>query len=182
MPKPCPRAALPAALFLAAATLAAPAYAHVTLETQEYPAGATAKLVLKVPHACGESPMITMRVRIPDDVLEVKPQPKAGWELSTTKGKLATPIQGDHGKTITEGVREIRWSGGRLPDDQYDEFAFRAKLPDRPGATIYIPVVQECEMGANRWIEIPEPGKSPRDLKEPAPALRLVPVKSGGPN
>lgn len=177
MSKTCLRAAMPAALVLAAVAILAPAaLAHVTLETREYPADDTAKLVLKVPHACAESPTISLRVRIPDDVIEVKPQPKPGWQLSTVKGKLATPIKtGDHGETITESVREVQWSGGRLPGDQYDEFAFRAKLPNRPGATLYFPVVQECETGVNRWIEIPEAGKTRRDYKQPAPELHLTP-------
>jgi uncharacterized protein YcnI len=47
-------------------------------------------------------------------------------------------------------------------------------LPANPG-TIYFLVVLECENGSSRWIEIPEAGKSAGDLKEPAPALRLVP-------
>jgi uncharacterized protein YcnI len=47
------------------------------------------------------------------------------------------------------------------------------RLPATPGATLYFPVVQECEHGVTRWIEIPEPGKTSRDYKEPAPALRL---------
>jgi uncharacterized protein YcnI len=40
---------------------------------------------------------------------------------------------------------------------------------------LYFPAVQECEKGVHRWIEIPEPGKSARDYKEPAPALKLGP-------
>jgi uncharacterized protein YcnI len=180
MSKICLRAAIPAALTLAAMALLAPAaLAHITLETREYPADDNAKLVLKVPHACAGSPTVRLRVRIPDDVLDVKPQPKAGWQLTTTKGKLATPITGEHGETITESVREVQWSGGRLPDDQYDEFAFRAKLPNRPGATLYFPVVQDCEAGVNRWIEIPEPGKTRGDYPQPAPELRLTPKQSG---
>ena len=42
----------------------------------------------------------------------------------------------------------------------------------QPGQTIYLPVVQECEKGAHRWIEIPGQGS---DLPEPAPELKLVP-------
>jgi uncharacterized protein YcnI len=176
------RAAIPVALATIALALgvlpaAAPAAAHVTLETRTYPADSTAKLVLKVPHGCEGSPTVSLRVRIPDDVLNVKPQPKPGWQLSTVKAKLDKPIIGDHGQTITESVREVQWSGGRLEDAYYDEFVFRAKLPDRPGATLYFPVVQQCEKGVNRWIEIPEAGKTRRDYKEPAPELRLLPKK-----
>jgi uncharacterized protein YcnI len=172
------RAAIPTALaFTALALGAVPAAAHITLETRVYPADSTAKLVLKVPHGCEGSPTVSLRVRIPDDVLNVKPQPKPGWQLSTVKAKLDKPIIGDHGQTITESVREVQWSGGRLEDAYYDEFVFRAKLPDKPGATLYFPVVQQCEKGVNRWIEIPEAGKTRRDYKEPAPELRLLPKK-----
>ena len=170
----CVRAAVRALTFATLTSFTPHAFAHVTLETREYPADATAKLVLKVPHGCAGSPTVNLLVRIPDGVLNVKPQPKPGWQLVTVKGKLATPITGGHGETITESVREVHWTGGRLSDDHYDEFVFRAKLPDKPGATLYFPVVQECEKGVNRWIEIPAPGKSRRDYKEPAPMLRLL--------
>src|SRR5262249_13062324 len=96
------------------------------------------------------------------------------WNLATVRGKLAVPIKGEHGE-ITEGVREVAWSGGKLLDEHYDEFVLRGQLPDRPGAIIYFPVVQECEVGINRWIEIPAPGKSADDYPEPAPAVRLIP-------
>jgi uncharacterized protein YcnI len=152
------------------------ASAHVTLEKKDAIAGTTDKLVLRVPHGCEGAPTTTLRVRIPDNVTNVKPQPKPGWQLTTVKGKLATPITGDHGETISETVREIQWSGGRLDDAYYDEFAFRAALPKAPGTTLYFPVVQECETGVNRWIEIPEPGKARRDYKQPAPELRLLPA------
>ncbi len=93
---------------------------------------------------------------------------------STYRAVLKIPLKGEHGAQITEGVREIDWSGGKLPDDFYDEFVFIAGLPANAGATLYFPVVQECESGVNRWIEIPEAGKSPHDLKQPAPHLRLL--------
>jgi periplasmic copper chaperone A len=40
-------------------------------------------------------------------------------------------------------------------------------------------VVQECETGVNRWIEIPADGKSAHDLKEPAPGVKLLPKAEG---
>jgi uncharacterized protein YcnI len=46
-----------------------------------------------------------------------------------------------------------------------------------PGGTLYFPVVQECENGIHRWIELPQDGKPATDLKEPAPALKLLPKK-----
>ena len=100
--------------------------------------------------------------------------PKPGWQLATKEGDYAQAYD-YYGETLTKGVTEIVWSGGALPDAWYDEFIFRARLPDRPaGTVIRFPVVQECEKGVHRWIEIPEPGKSEDDYKEPAPGVTLT--------
>ncbi|MBM3546764.1 MAG: YcnI family protein [Alphaproteobacteria bacterium] len=163
------------ASFAVLAGLALPAHAHVTLETQQAVAGTYYKAVLRVGHGCEGTPMHTIRVQIPDGVVAVKPMPKPGWQLSTKTGKLAQPISDGHGGQITEGVREITWSGGKLLDEHYDEFVFRGRLPDKPNTTLYIPVVQECEKGVHRWIEIPAEGKKADDYKEPAPAVRILP-------
>ena len=76
----------------------------------------------------------------------------------------------------SEGVTEIAWTGGELPDDWYDEFVFRARLTDFPiGSIVYFPIVQECAEGAvHRWIEIPEAGKSADDYEEPAPGVTIT--------
>jgi uncharacterized protein YcnI len=154
--------------------LAGPALAHATLEAGQAPAGSYYKAVARIGHGCDGSPTLKVRIRMPEGVTAVKPQPKAGWELATVKGKLATPVADSHGNTITEGVTEVAWTG-RLLDEHYDEFVVRLKLPDRPGETVYFPIVQECEQGAHRWIEIPKPGQDPDALKEPAPGVRLQP-------
>ena len=163
-----------AAMF--ACTLAGTAFAHVTLEAQEAPAGSTYKAVLQVGHGCEGSPTKAIRVRIPDGVIAVKPMPKPGWELTTKIEPYTQPVK-HYEQTLTEGVREIAWTGSDLPDTWYDEFVFRAKLPDGPaGATVRFPVVQECETGVHRWIEIPELGRSEDDYKEPAPGVTLTPA------
>jgi uncharacterized protein YcnI len=155
------------------------ASAHITLETSRAPAGSTYKAVFRVPHGCDGSPTRTLHVQIPEGVVNVKPMPHAGWQIATRKGKLAKPYTSE-GRTITEGVVEVEWSGGRLPDDQYDEFVLRGSLPKEPGQTLYFPVVQECERGANHWVAIPAAGKSADDYPEPAPGLLLTTPDSGG--
>ena len=84
---------------------------------------------------------------------------------------------------MSEGVTEIAWSGGKLLDAHYDEFVFIGVIArrSRAGQTIYFPVVQECEKGVHRWIEIPT-GKDSTVTATPAvpsprPALRLLPKK-----
>jgi periplasmic copper chaperone A len=163
-------AAVAAALFVAPRS----AGAHATLDRNEAPADSFFNTFINIPHGCEGSPTLKVRVRIPEGVLGVKPQPKSGWELVIRKEKLATPIVESHGRTITEAVVEVTWTG-KLSDENFDQFGIHMRLPDKPGETLYFPVVQECEQGVHRWIEIPAAGKSRGDYKEPAPFLMLRP-------
>jgi uncharacterized protein YcnI len=99
---------------------------------------------------------------------------KPNWEVSVVKKAYSQPYP-YHGATLTEGIREVAWSG-KLPDENYDEFVFQGFLSDtlKPDSTLYFPVVQECEKGAERWIEVPAEGKTSRDYRFPAPGLKLV--------
>lgn len=160
-----------------AALVAGPAVAHVTLETQTAPVGSTYKAVARVPHGCKGAATIKVRVQIPEGVIAVKPMPKAGWMLETVKGKYEKAYD-YYGTPTAEGVREVVWSGGKLLDEHYDEFVFRAYLTTdlKPETTLYVPIVQECEGGGvERWIEIPAAGKVSDDYKFPAPGLKLTP-------
>lgn len=168
-------------LFLAAALslAAAPAFAHITLETSEAEVPSTYKAVFRVPHGCAGKPTIKIRVQVPEGVIAVKPQPKPGWTLEKTKGAYAKSYD-YYGTPTSDGVKEVIWSGGSLPDDEYDEFVFRAYLtPDlKPDTVLYFPVVQECaDGGVDRWIEIPAAGKAADDYETPAPGVKLVPKK-----
>ena len=169
----------PLAVMLALAITTAKA--HSTLETPQAPVGASYKAVLRVPHGCAGSPTIRVRVRIPDGFIGVKPMPKAGWTLETVRAPYGKTYETPHVK-LTEGVREISWSGGRLQDDWYDEFVFTGTIAAdlTPGATLYFPAVQDCESGVERWIEIPAEGANAHDLKAPAPGLKLLPKRAHG--
>jgi periplasmic copper chaperone A len=100
--------------------------------------------------------------------------PKPGWQLETVKGKYDRPYD-YFGSQLTEGVKEIRWSGGELRDDFYDEFVFIGRLTDfAPGTVLSFPTVQDCAGGVRRWIEIPASGQNPDELREPAPQVKIV--------
>jgi uncharacterized protein YcnI len=163
---------------LGACLIVGPAAAHVTLENRETPIGGGYKAVLRVPHGCEGTATTSIRVRIPEGVIRAKPMPKPGWTITTVTGKYAKTYELFHAK-LSEGVTEIAWSGSKLPDAHYDEFVFQANLADdlQPGKMLYFPVVQECEKGVHRWIEIPAEGKGPGDYKEPAPGLKLLPKR-----
>lgn len=157
------------------------AQAHVTLEGNEAPVGSTYKAVFRVPHGCEGKPTNVVRVRIPEGVIAVKPQPKAGWQLQKIRGAYAKSYD-YHGAPMSEGVKEVVWSGGNLGDDEYDEFVLRGYLTTdlKPGETLYFPVVQECpEDLAERWIEVPAAGQSADELELPAPGLMLLEKTSG---
>lgn len=163
-------------LLTAAAVLAASsASAHITLETREARIGSSYKAVFAVPHGCAGSATVKIRVQIPEGVIGAKPMPKPGWNVEAIKGAYATEYD-YHGKKSSEGVKEVVWSGGRLPDDNYDEFVISTFLTGslKPNTTLYFPVVQECEQGISRWIEIPADGDA-RESKWPAPGVKLVP-------
>lgn len=169
------RTIVSAAFCAAALGLAATgAQAHATLEVRQAPANSYYKAVIRTPHGCAGSPTIAVRVQIPEGVTGVKPQPKPGWELTIVTEELDQPVAGAHGHRITSRVAEVHWTEGRLLDEHFDEFVMMVRLPDEPGATIYFPTVQECEEGADRWIEIPATGQSAHDLDHPAPRVTLT--------
>lgn len=162
-----------AGLLLAAS--AAPAFAHATFEVSRAAPNSTWKAVLRVPHGCEGQATQVVRVTIPDGIIAVKPMPKPGWTLATRKGAYSKAYD-YFGKPMSEGVTEITWSGGNLPDDQYDEFVFQGRVTDAfaPGSTVHLPVVQECASAKAAWIEIPKPGQDAHALKMPAPGLTII--------
>ena len=160
------------------ACLGGAASAHVTLEQKEATVGGGYKAVLKVPHGCKGAPTNTVRVRIPEGMIAVRPMPKPGWKLETVKGPYAKTYDFYHNAKLSEGVKEVVWSGGDLPDEFYDEFVLSGFLTaDLPAnTTLFFTVVQECPGGAaERWIEVPKGGEQPSSLEKPAPGLKLLP-------
>jgi periplasmic copper chaperone A len=154
--------------------------AHVTLETREAEPNGSYKAVLQVGHGCEGSPTTAIRVQIPEGVIAVKPMPKTGWQVETVKDKYERPYD-YFGTELTEGVKQIAWSGGELSDDYYDEFVFVGRLTDfAPETALYFPTVQECAAGVHRWIEIPAAGQDPDELDEPAPELTIIEGASEG--
>ena len=151
------------------------ASAHVTAAPNEAVAGSYFTTSFTVPHGCDGAATVAVRIKIPEGVSDVKPQMKPGWQTAVTMRKLEAPVKDAHGNVMTEVVDEVAWRGGPLPNAFYDSFGLLMKLPPTKGAMLYFPTVQECEKGVHRWIEVPAAGQQWRDLKEPAPFVRLVP-------
>lgn len=167
------RAAFAAATLV---SLAVPAFAHATFEVQEAKIGGSYKAVLRVPHGCGTEATHTVRIQIPEGFYNVKPMPKAGWTLETVTGPYENSYD-NHGTTLTEGVKEIVWSEGNLPNEWYDEFVFRGSFAGtlEPGK-FYFPAIQECATGEEAWIDV----TGDENAEMPAPSVELLPAEATG--
>jgi uncharacterized protein YcnI len=166
-----PKALILAAVLSATTSLA---HAHIVLEQKSAPAASYYKATFQVGHGCGGSPTTGIAVSIPEGIVNVKPMAKPGWQVQTRIETLAQPYV-LHGKTFTEGVTQVTWTGGSLPDAYYDEFVMLTRLPDEPG-TFYFKIRQICEHGETRWEEIPAEGKTAHDYKTPAAVLEVLPA------
>ncbi|WP_163849521.1 DUF1775 domain-containing protein [Pseudooceanicola aestuarii] len=147
------------------------ALAHATLEQKTVAAGATSKITLRVPHGCDGEATHTVRVTLPEGVYAAKPMPKAGWEMTLETGAYATPFD-NHGTMMTEGLREVTWSGGHLEDGWYDEFVLRGTFGPglAPGSVLYFPAMQECANGVADWTDT----SGSHDVPNPAPNLTIT--------
>jgi len=152
------------------------ASAHVALETPQTAVGGGYKAVFSVPHGCEGSPTIEVRIDIPEGVIGVKPMPKPGWTLAVSKGPYARSYAFYHGKQMSEGVRQVTWSGGSLPDEYFDQFVVSTFIASEldPGRKLAFPVTQKCESGELHWSEVPAGGQDAHALKFPAPQLTLT--------
>ncbi|MBK3745939.1 DUF1775 domain-containing protein, partial [Paraburkholderia aspalathi] len=97
------------AAFLAVPATFSGAYAHVGLEKSEANSGSFYKAVLRIPHGCDDKATTEVRVTLPEGFISAQPQPKAGWTIDTVKGDYAQSYK-VHGKDVTSGVTEVRWS------------------------------------------------------------------------
>ena len=153
--------------------LSSPAAAHIVLQVKEAQVGAAYRAVLVVGHGCGEQATTGVRVQVPEGFYNVKPLHKPGWTIETVTGPYETPFL-SHGTEITEGVKEISWTSGNLPNDFFDEFTFRGTFGAEleAGSTFFFPVIQTCGTTEDAWID--QSGDA--DAEFPAPAVVLSPA------
>jgi periplasmic copper chaperone A len=156
---------------------ALPSHSHPGLQPREARIGAPYRAVVSIPHGCEGAATVKVRVVIPEGVIAVKPMPKPGWTISAVRGPYAHSYPFYHGQTLSEGVKEIAWSG-KLADDYFDEFTFAAFLSDTlpAGQMLYFPTYQQCEKGEWQWTQVPALGEDGHALATPAPGIKLLPA------
>lgn len=166
------RTMLGAALSILA--MSASSQAHILLDTPQAAQGAFYKAVFRVPHGCHGAATTSLKVDIPEGLIDTKPMPKPGWTIATTKGAYKKTYTLHH-KSISQGVTSVTWSGGNLPDDEYDEFVVALHVADSlaPGSTVYFAAFQTCGGETISFTDIPQAGHA-EEAKMPAPALRIL--------
>lgn len=158
---------------VAATALAVPAVAgaHVTVSPEQIPAEGYSFVDVNVPHGCDESPTTSITVQLPDSVVGATPEVATGWKIKVKEGKLAKPIE-QHGETITEGPREVTWSGGDLDAHQLQRFGMSIQTAGTAGEPAHFKILQKCQEGETAWAEIPVEGEE--EPEAPAATVQLI--------
>jgi uncharacterized protein YcnI len=134
------------------AVSASPAFAHVDPDPLAVQVGTTATIAFGLEHGCNGSPTTAMELTIPTGVTNVKPVDKAGW---------TSAVNGD----------KVTFTGGKIDATTKDHFDITLTAPTTPGDVHFL-VLQTCEKGVNRWIEIGEEGKPEPEF--PAATLKVT--------
>ena len=146
-------------------TGAASAHSSVQLYGSTPTASGYGQMFVRIPHGCAGAATDTIKVQIPAGFASVKAQAKAGWSVSTVKAD---------GKNVSE----VTWSGGNLPDSNFDDFGLSVKFPATAG-TYYVPVVQLCGASSVAWTQIPAAGEDSHSLASPAPSVEVNAAAAG---
>jgi uncharacterized protein YcnI len=162
------------------ALVAAPGWAHVTIDPGTASQGGYTALSLRVPSESDSASTTKVQVFLPQDhpLASVSIKPHPGWHAKVVTRKLATPLSTDDGQ-VTEGVYSITWTPDSAHDalkpGEYDDFDISVgPLPDVPFLTFK--TLQTYSDGSVvRWIDPPAPEGQP-EPEHPAPTLTLTPA------
>ncbi len=166
------RKLIPAALVALALLAPAAAEAHVTLQPNEAPEGAYTVLDVRVPNESDSENTTKVAVQFPKGFGDASYQPVPGWNVKVVQAKLKKPIQTDDGP-VTEGVKEVIFSGGKLAPGQFIDFPLSVQIPGKAGDELTFKAVQTYEGEVVRWIGAPE-------TEHPAPQVLVTPPKEPG--
>ncbi|WP_344081797.1 YcnI family protein [Luedemannella helvata] len=155
---------------------AAPAAAHVTVNSANATQGGYAKVAFRVPNERDNAGTVKLEINLPADapVASVSVRPLPGWTVKTEKTTLTKPLE-VHGRQITEAVSKITWtadSGVQVRPGQFEEF--EASLGPLPEVDQMIfKALQTYSNGeVVRWID--EPATDGSEVEHPAPVLKLA--------
>ena len=161
---------------------AAPALAHVTVNSTNAKQGGFGTIAIRVPTESDTASTTGVKVQFPADApianASIKPLP--GWSYKVTTTKPATPIKNDDGEEVSEVVSVIEWTAdsadAAIKPGEYQEFELSVgPLPKVD--SLEFKTIQTYNDGSQvAWIEEKTAGaESP---EHPAPVLKLLPAAS----
>lgn len=160
-------------------SVAAPAFAHVTVQPGTAQAGGYTAVAFRVPDESDTAGTTKLEVTVPTDhpLSSVSTEPVPGWTAVVDKTKLATPVKTAKGE-ITDAVSKITWTadaGTKIGPGQFQEF--KISLGPLPGDTdkLVFKALQTYDDGTVvRWIDQAQAGQP--EPQHPAPTLTLTPA------
>lgn len=163
--------------------LAAPASAHVTVNSPGATQGGYAVITFRVPTESDTASTSGLKVQLPTETpfASVSVQPHPGWSFTTKTTKLASPIKTDDGDEISQAVSEIDWTADSaataIKPGEFDQFNISAG-PLPKANTITFKAIQVYSDGSVvNWTDVPAPG-STVEPDHPAPTLQLAAADS----
>jgi periplasmic copper chaperone A len=160
--------------------LAAPAFAHVTVDPPSVPQGSTVKLSFLVPNEEPTAKVTEVQIAFPTPpqtpIPTVSVEGKPGWNVTVTTQKLAKPITTDDG-SISHVVGLIDWKA-KTPADgiapaQFGEFTIDADgLPTNENEVVFKAIQTYSDGTVVRWID-PVTAGGPA-AEHPTPILELT--------
>jgi len=161
-------------------TLAAPAWAHVTVDPPSAPKGGTVKLSFLAPNEEQGTKMTELQVSFPTPpqtpIPTVTVEAKSGWTVTVTNTKLAKPLVTGDG-SITDIVSEVDWKAKTAADaiapGQFGEFTIDADgLPDNENQVVFKAIQTYANGDVVKWID-PVTAGGPA-AEHPTPILVLT--------
>jgi uncharacterized protein YcnI len=153
------------ALALALLLAVSPAWAHVTVQPEEAPAGAFFAFVVRVPNEREDASTTKVEVEFPP-LAFVSFQDVEGWKRTVEMRTLEEPLD-VFGEPVSEVVGSVTWSGGEIQPGEFLDFGFSARVPEDQ-EELEFPALQTYSSGeVVRWI-------GPPDAEEPAARVAVV--------
>jgi len=141
------------------------ANAHNVLDLKEAYAGYSTPMILSVNHGCKTSPVVGLRLKIPEGVIDGKAAFDPNWDIEYKMRDLDEPAM-FHGRPINQVVDEIIWKNPIkiVPSNGWYPFKFRFTMPDEPGKVLHVQNITVCEEGTDPYVDLPE---EPLNINDP---------------
>ena len=133
------------------------ALAHNGLDLKEGMAGFRTEMTMSVNHGCKGSPVVGLRLKVPDGIVEAKAAFDPFWTIEYKMRKLDVPVV-LHGRPVSEVPDEIIWKDPAtpVPANGWYPFRFKMTLPDEPRRVMHIKNITVCQEGTDPYVDLPE--------------------------